>query len=241
MPFPPFPGSPHSQPYAIPTRGSLHGPIGAVPAVPQPVNRNFGAPRANTGGPIGGHLAAHQQNSQQAMGSVGPTYNFAGDPSSQPSGGGLMSQSGLMAQMPVQGLSQTFRDGFPVGGMSQDFFGDDFKSQGSHVAYNIAEFSTQASQGGYAVEYTQGPQSGYPGNYLNQSAHPGYPHMGATNDIVSQDHMAHGSHGMFTQAGYNDPSQDESSQMHYGMGAPGHLQSQVVYLSIFMCLMFSLT
>ncbi|KAF7015710.1 hypothetical protein CFC21_029480 [Triticum aestivum] len=226
MPFPPFPGSPHSQPYAIPTRGSLHGPIGAVPAVPQPVNRNFGAPRANTGGPIGGHLAAHQQNSQQAMGSVGPTYNFAGDPSSQPSGGGLMSQSGLMAQMPVQGLSQTFRDGFPVGGMSQDFFGDDFKSQGSHVAYNIAEFSTQASQGGYAVEYTQGPQSGYPGNYLNQSAHPGYPHMGATNDIVSQDHMAHGSHGMFTQAGYNDPSQDESSQMHYGMGAPGHLQSQ---------------
>ena len=99
MPFPPFPGSPHSQPYAIPTRGSLHGPIGAVPAVPQPVNRNFGAPRANTGGPIGGHLAAHQQNSQQAMGSVGPTFNFAGDPSSQPSGGGLMSQSGLMAQV----------------------------------------------------------------------------------------------------------------------------------------------
>jgi hypothetical protein len=42
--------------------------------------------------------------------------------------------------------------------------------------------------------------------------------------------MAHGSHGMFTQAGYNDPSQDESSQMHYGMGAPGHLQSQVVHL-----------
>ncbi|VAH45772.1 unnamed protein product [Triticum turgidum subsp. durum] len=226
MPYPPFPGSPHSQPYAIPTRGSLHGPIGAVPAAPQPVNRNFGAPRANTGGPIGGHLAAHQQNSQQAMGSVGPTFNFAGDPSSQPSGGGLMSQSGLMTQMPVQGLSQTFRDGFPVGGMSQDFFGDDFKSQGSHVAYNIADFSTQASQGGYAVEYTQGPQSGYPGNYLNQSAHPGYPHMGVTNDIVSQDHMAHGSHGMFTQAGYNDPSQDESSQMHYGMGAPGHLQSQ---------------
>lgn len=45
-----------------------------------------------------------------------------------------------------------------------------------------------------------------------------------------QDPMAHGSHGMFTQAGYNDPSQDESSQMHYGMAAPGTLQSQVVYL-----------
>jgi regulator of nonsense transcripts 1 len=100
MPFPPFPGSPHSQPYAIPTRGSLHGAIGAVPAVPQPGNRNFGA-RANTGGPIGGHLPPHQQNSHQAMGSVGPTYNYAGleNPSSQPSGGGPMSQPGLMTQV----------------------------------------------------------------------------------------------------------------------------------------------
>ena len=46
-------------------------------------------------------------------------------------------------------------------------------------------------------------------------------------DLI-QDHMAHGSHGMFTQAGYNDPSQDESSQIHYGMAAAGPLQSQVV-------------
>ncbi|KAG8080499.1 hypothetical protein GUJ93_ZPchr0007g3576 [Zizania palustris] len=227
MPFPPFPGA-HSQPYAIPTRGSLHGPIGAVPLAPQPGNRNFG-PHANTGGTIGGHLA-HQQNSQQAMGGMGSTFNFPGleNPSSQPSGGGPMSETGLMTQMHVQGLSQTFRDGFSMGGMSQDFFGDDFKSQGSHVAYNIADFSTQASQGGYGIDYTQGPppHSGYPGNYLNQNAHPGYSHMGTSNDIVSQDHMAHGSHGMFTQAGYNDPSQDESSQMHFGMGGPGPLQSQ---------------
>jgi regulator of nonsense transcripts 1 len=34
---------------------------------------------------------------------------------------------------------------------------------------------------------------------------------------------------MFTQAGYNDPSQDESSQIHYGMAAAGPLQSQVVF------------
>ncbi|KAK3125053.1 hypothetical protein QOZ80_7BG0599380 [Eleusine coracana subsp. coracana] len=224
MPFPPFPGGPHSQPYAIPTRGSLHGPIGAIPPVPQPGSRNFGGPRSSTGGPIGGHLA--QQN-QQAMGGMGSAYNFTGleNPSSQPSAGGQMSQTGLMTQMPVQGLSQTFRDGFSIGGMSQDFFGDDFKSQGSHVPYNIADFSTQASQGGYGVEFTQAPQSGYSGNYLNQNAHPGYSHMGTSNDIVSQDHVAHGSHAMFTQAGYNDPSQDESSQMHYGM-APGTLQSQ---------------
>ncbi|RLN36054.1 hypothetical protein C2845_PM03G07610 [Panicum miliaceum] len=226
MPFPPFPGAPHSQPYAIPTRG-MHGPIGAVPAVPQPGSRNFGAPRSNTGGPIGGHLA-HQQNSQQAMGGIGSNFNYTGleNPSSQPSGGAQMSQTGLMTQMPVQGLSQTFRDGFSIGGISQDFFGDDFKSQGSHVPYNIADFSTQASQGGYGVEFTQAPQSGYSGNYMNQNAHPGYSHIGTTNDIVSQDHMAHGSHGMFTQAGYNDPSQDESSQMHYGMASAGPLQSQ---------------
>ncbi|KAG2645481.1 hypothetical protein PVAP13_2KG426600 [Panicum virgatum] len=226
MPFPPFPGAPHSQPYAIPTRG-MHGPIGAVPPVPQPGSRNFGAPRSNTGGPIGGHLA-HQQNSQQAMGGIGSNFNYTGleNPSSQPSGGAQMSQTGLMTQMPVQGLSQTFRDGFSIGGMSQDFFGDDFKSQGSHVPYNIADFSTQASQGGYGVEFTQAPQSGYSGNYMNQNAHPGYSHIGTTNDIVSQDHMAHGSHGVFTQAGYSDPSQDESSQMHYGIASAGPLQSQ---------------
>nr|ACN33707.1 unknown [Zea mays] len=226
MPFPPFPGAPHSQPYAIPTRG-LHGPLGAVPPVHQPGSRNFGSARSNTGGPIGGHLA-HQQNSQQAMGSIGSNFNYTGmeNPSSQPSGGAQMSQTGLMTQVPVQGLSQTFRDGFSIGGMSQDFFVDDFKSQGSHVPYNIAEFSTQASQGGYGVEFTQAPQSGYSGNYMNQNSHPGYSHIGTTNDIVSQDHMAHGSHGMFTQAGYNDPSQDESSQIHYGMAAAGPLQSQ---------------
>jgi hypothetical protein len=48
-------------------------------------------------------------------------------------------------------------------------------------------------------------------------------------DLI-QDHMAHGSHGMFTQVGYNDPSQDESSQIHYGMAAAGPLHSQVVCL-----------
>ena len=99
MPFPPFPGAPHSQPYAIPTRG-LHGPIGAVPPVHQPGSRNFGAPRSNTGGPIGGHLA-HQQNSMQAMGGIGSNFNYTGmeNPSSQPSGGAQLSQTGLMTQV----------------------------------------------------------------------------------------------------------------------------------------------
>jgi len=58
-------------------------------------------------------------------------------------------------------------------------------------------------------------------------------HMYAPKPVdMIQDHMAHGSHGMFTQAGYNDPSQDESSQMHYGMASAGPLQSQVGCLPV---------
>ncbi|XP_073000933.1 regulator of nonsense transcripts 1 homolog [Typha latifolia] len=228
VPLPPFPGAPHSQPYAIPTRGAVRGPIGAVPQVPQRGNRAFGAGRGSAGGPIGGHLN-HQQNYQQAMGGTGSPFNFPPleSPNSQPSVGGPLSESGLMTQVPVQDLSQPFREGFSIGGMSQDFLGDDFKSQGSHVAYNIGDFSTQASQSGYGVDYaTQGPQAGFPGNYLNQNTQPGYSHLGSGNDFISQDYMAHGSQGLFTQAGFNDPSQDESSQRHFSMGPPGSLHSQ---------------
>lgn len=45
--------------------------------------------------------------------------------------------------------------------------------------------------------------------------------------------MAHGSQGLFTQAGVNDPLQDDASQVHFGMGAPGPLQSQVFRLCFF--------
>ncbi|KAF5178555.1 Regulator of nonsense transcripts 1-like protein, partial [Thalictrum thalictroides] len=229
IPLPPFPGGPHSQPYAIPTRGAVHGPIGAVPQVPQAGSRGFGAGRGNAGGPIGGHLS-HQQGSQQPIGNLGSNFNFPvlDNPNSQPSVGAPLSQSGLMTQMPpVQGLSQTFRDGFSMGGMSQDFMGDDFKSQGSHVAYNVADFSTQASQSGYGVDYaTQGAQTGFPGGFLNQNSQAGYSHLGGGNDFISQDYMAHGSQGLFTQAGFNDPSQDDSSHTQYGVGGPNPLQSQ---------------
>ncbi|XP_039134628.1 regulator of nonsense transcripts 1 homolog isoform X1 [Dioscorea cayenensis subsp. rotundata] len=227
IPLPPFLGAPHSQPYAIPTRGAVHGPIGAVPQVPQPGNRGFGAGRGNAGGPIGGHLVHHQQASQQGLGGMG-SFSFPLDnPNTQPSVGAPLSQSGLMTQVPVQGLSQTFHEGFSMGGMSQDFLGDDFKSQGSHVAYNVADFSTQASQSGYGVEYaTQGPQGGFPASYLNQNSQPGYSHLGSGNDFISQDYMAHGSQGLFTQAGYNDPSQGESSQSHFGVAGRSPLQSQ---------------
>ena len=45
--------------------------------------------------------------------------------------------------------------------------------------------------------------------------------------VVSQDYMAHGSQGLFTQVGFNDPSQDDASQSHFGIANPNSLQSQV--------------
>lgn len=53
--------------------------------------------------------------------------------------------------------------------------------------------------------------------------------------------MPHGSQGLFTQAGFNDPSQDESSQSHFGMGGPSSLQSQVLLGACNSCLSRSIT
>ncbi|XP_059441222.1 regulator of nonsense transcripts 1 homolog isoform X2 [Corylus avellana] len=235
VPLPPFHGSPHSQPYAIPTRGAVHGPVGAVPHVPPPGSRGFGAGRGSAGAPIGSHLP-HHQGTQQAIGSIGSTFNFPAleNPNSQPSVGGPLSQPGFVNNMPVQGPSQTFRDGFSMAGMSQDFLGDDFKSQGSHVPYNVADFSTQASQSGYGVDYvTQGGQGGFPGNFLNQNSQAGYSRFGSGNDFMSQDYMPHGSQGLFTQVGFNDPSQDDASQSHFGVANANSLQSQGMMNSLY--------
>ncbi|KAJ6701266.1 REGULATOR OF NONSENSE TRANSCRIPTS 1-LIKE PROTEIN [Salix koriyanagi] len=213
VPIPPFHGGPPSQPYAIPTRGAVHGPIGAVPQVPQPGSRG----------------------TQQGIGNIG-SFNFPAleNPNSQPSVGGALSQPGYINNIPVQGSSQTFHDGFSMGGMSQEFLGDDFKSQGSHVPYNVADFSTQASQSGYAVDYvTQGAQGGFPGNFLNQNSQAGYSRFGSGNDFMSQDYMAHGSQGLFTQVGFNDPSQDDASQNHFGITNPNQLQSQGLMNSLY--------
>uniref|UniRef100_A0A6N2MTH6 Uncharacterized protein n=1 Tax=Salix viminalis TaxID=40686 RepID=A0A6N2MTH6_SALVM len=234
VPIPSFHGGPPSQPYAIPTRGAVHGPIGAVPQVPPPGSRGFSAGRGNAGAPIGSHLS-HQQGNQQGAGNIG-SFNFPSleNPNSQPSVGGPLSQPGYVNNIPVQGSSQTFRDGFSIGGMSQEFLGDDFKSQGSHVPYNVADFSTQASQGGYAVDYaTQGAQGGFPGNFLNQNSQAGYSRFGSGNDFMSQDYMAHGSQGLFTQVGFNDPSQDDASQSHFSMANPNQLQSQGLMNSLY--------
>ncbi|KAJ6347862.1 hypothetical protein OIU76_004370 [Salix suchowensis] len=234
VPIPSFQGGPPSQPYAIPTRGAVHGPIGAVPQVPPPGSRGFSAGRGNAGAPIGSHLS-QQQGNQQGIGNIG-SFNFPSleNPNSQPSVGGPLSQPGYVNNIPVQGSSQTFRDGFSIGGMSQEFLGDDFKSQGSHVPYNVADFSTQASQGGYAVDYaTQGAQGGFPGNFLNQNSQAGYSRFGSGNDFMSQDYMAHGSQGLFTQVGFNDPSQDDASQSHFSIANTNQLQSQGLMNSLY--------
>ncbi|GAV89382.1 UPF1_Zn_bind domain-containing protein/AAA_11 domain-containing protein/AAA_12 domain-containing protein [Cephalotus follicularis] len=235
VPIPPFPSGPPTQPYAIPTRGAVHGPVGAVPHVPPPGSRGFGAGRGNASASIGSHLQ-HQQGTQQTIGTIGSNFNFPAleNPNSQSSVGGQLSQPGFVNNMAGQGPTQTFRDGFSMGGMSQDFLSDDFKSQGSHVPYNVNDFSTQASQSGYTVDYvTQGAQGGFPGNLLNQNSQAGYSRFGAGNDFMSQDYMAHGSQGLFTQVGFNDPSQDDASQNHFGVANPNPLQSQGLMNSLY--------
>lgn len=102
-PMPRVPISPYHgglpQPYAIPARGAIQGPVGAVPHVPQLGSRGFGAGRGNANAPIGSHLS-HQQASQQPIGSHGPNFNFSAleNPNSQPSGGPL-SQPGYASNV----------------------------------------------------------------------------------------------------------------------------------------------
>ncbi|KAJ7517723.1 hypothetical protein O6H91_21G037700 [Diphasiastrum complanatum] len=115
MLLPPYPGGPLTQPYSIPSRGGVHGPVGGIPHGPQAGSRGFGAGRGSTGGPIGGHLAHHQAS--QPLGGIGAGFNFGGleNPASQSSVGGPMTQQGLMTQIPTQGLSQSLRDSFSLG------------------------------------------------------------------------------------------------------------------------------
>lgn len=97
IPISPFHGGPSSQPYAIPTRGGVHGPVGAVPQVPQPGTRGFGAGRGHAASPIGSHLP-HQQGNQQSIGNVSSSFNFPAleGANSQPSMGGTLSQPGFV-------------------------------------------------------------------------------------------------------------------------------------------------
>jgi regulator of nonsense transcripts 1 len=184
VPLTGFPSTPLTQPYAIPSRGGMHGPIGALPQGPQAGSRGFGTGRGSTSGPIGGHLSHHQASQQQ--GALGGAFGFGGldSPATQASLGGPMTQQGILTQMQAQTLSQNLRDGFTLGGMSQDFFGEDFKSQGSHVGYTGQEFATQA---GFGMDYnTQANQGGYGGDFITQNSQPGYAHQSVGSDFISQ-------------------------------------------------------
>ncbi|KAM3700625.1 hypothetical protein ACB098_04G012500 [Castanea mollissima] len=50
---------------------------------------------------------------------------------------------------------------------------------------------------------------------------------------MSQDYMTHGSQGLFTQVGFNDPSQDDASQSHFGVANANPLQSQGLMNSLY--------
>lgn len=95
----------------------------------------------------------------------------------------------------------------------------------------------QASQGGYAVEY--GAQGGFPGSYLNQNSQAGYARFAPGNEYMSQEYMAHGSQGLFTQAAFDDPSHDDASQNHFGLANANALQTQVLFF-VFRLLFFIL-
>jgi regulator of nonsense transcripts 1 len=93
------------QPYAIPSRGGGHGPIGGIPQIPQSGSRGFGAGRGiSTGGPIGGHLSHHQASQQHA--GLGTSFGFGGldNLATQPSVGGLLTQQGSMTQVYLRAL-----------------------------------------------------------------------------------------------------------------------------------------
>jgi regulator of nonsense transcripts 1 len=84
----------------------------------------------------------------------------------------------------------------------------------------------QVLQGGYGMEYvTQGSQGVYTGDFITQNSQTSFAHPSAGTDFVSQDFLAHGSQGLFTQVSYPNRNQDApSTQSHYTVGGP--LQSQ---------------
>eukprot|EP00897_Mesotaenium_endlicherianum_P000723 jgi/Mesen1/10651/ME000009S10446 len=230
MPLSAFP-TPLTQPYAIPSRGGPHGPIGGVPQGPQAGTRGFGMGRGAGGGlvgpaPLGGSSQGH------LGGDLGPGFPYGLDGLS--SQGGPMTQQGLMNQMMPGGhhVSQQLRDVYSMGGGGG-------MSQGSHMNFPEAEFASQASQAGYGVpDYaTQGGPGAFGADFMTQQqqqqqhgSQGGFPHsLGA--DYLNQDFMAGGTQALFSQmggGGYGERSQDGPSTQHFG-GLGGPLASQGLY------------
>ncbi|EPS67765.1 hypothetical protein M569_07005, partial [Genlisea aurea] len=236
VPIPPYHEGPPSQPYAIPSRTVVHGPVGTVPQVPQPGNQGFGSGRGNFTAPIGSHLP-QQQGAQSGVGNLTSNFNFSPieNAGGQTAVGGPLSQPGYVSTVVGQGSSLPYGDAFSMSGVSQDFLGDDFKSQGSHVPYN--EFSSQARlSGAYPLDYmTQGAQDVFPGSFLNQNPQAaGFGRFAAPGgDFMSQDYSGHGAQGLFTQSAFNGQFQEESSHNHFGLGGANPLQPQGIGMQPF--------
>jgi regulator of nonsense transcripts 1 len=90
----------------------------------------------------------------------------------------------------------------------------------------VCDFTSQTLQGGYGMEYTShGSQGGYTGDFITQNSQTSFTHPSTGTDFVSQDFLAHGSQGLFTQVSFPDRTQDASStQSHFTVG--GALQPQ---------------
>jgi regulator of nonsense transcripts 1 len=90
----------------------------------------------------------------------------------------------------------------------------------------VCDFTSQTLQGGYGMEYTShGSQGGYTGDFITQNSQTSFTHPSPGTDFVSQDFLAHGSQGLFTQVSFPDRTQDASStQSHFTVG--GALQPQ---------------
>lgn len=109
------------------------------------------------------------------------------------------------------------------------------------------DYATQGAQGGFPGNFlNQNSQAGYSrfgsGNdFMSQVAEVAineafFLNLGCFVLLVlifplffgnSQDYMAHGSQGLFTQVGFSDPLQDDATQSHFNVANANPLQSQV--------------
>ncbi|XP_039057295.1 regulator of nonsense transcripts 1 homolog [Hibiscus syriacus] len=111
-----------------------------------------------------------------------------------------------------------------------DILGEDFKAKARMFLITLLIFNADKNVPSVLDFLLADEQSGF---FLNHNSQAGYSRFGAGNDFMSQEYMNHGSQGLFTQAGFNDPSQDDASQSHFGVANPNQLQSQGLMNSLY--------
>nr|POF06530.1 regulator of nonsense transcripts 1 like [Quercus suber] len=126
----------------------------------------------------------------------------------------MLIEEAVVVGMPVQGPSQTFRDGFSMAGMSQNSWVMTPKARDHMFLIMLLNFPLRLLKVDMLSIMLLGARGGFPGNFLNQNSQAGYSRFGIGNDFISQ-------------VGFNDPSQDDASQSHFGVANGNPLQSQV--------------